>query len=132
MSKTGSHRSRHRNTSTGLTERMSADHIFVACGGIGTTRLVLGSLARFDEPVTLQESVQFVIPTVSRIAAADPRRARNFTLNQFNLVYDHTGEGVDLCQIHFYDYNPAFLTSIPDIIKTPRAEPLLSGLITCP
>jgi choline dehydrogenase-like flavoprotein len=118
-----------RNTSTGLMGRISADRIFVACGGIGTTRLVLGSLARFDEPVTLQESVQFVMPTISRLAGADPRTARNFTLNQFNLLYDHTGEGVDLCQIHFYDYNPAFLTSLPNIIKTPRAEPLLSAFL---
>ena len=118
-----------RNISTGNTERISADRIFVACGGIGTTRLVLGSLERFDEPVILQESVQFVMPTISRVPGADPRTARNFTLNQFNLLYDHTGEGVDLCQVHFYDYNRAFLASLPSIITTPRAEPLLSGFL---
>ncbi len=118
-----------RNISTGQVERLSADRIFVACGGIGTTRLVLGSLDRFDQPVTLQESVQFVMPTLSRRAGEDPRTARNFTLNQFNLLYDHTGEGVDLCQIHFYDYNPAFLTSVPDIIKAPSADPVLSALL---
>ena len=39
--------------------------MFVACGGIGTTRLVLGSLGAFDQAVYLQESVQFVMPTVS-------------------------------------------------------------------
>ena len=33
-----------RDTATGQIERLSADRIFVACGGIGTTRLVLGSL----------------------------------------------------------------------------------------
>jgi choline dehydrogenase-like flavoprotein len=118
-----------RNTSTDQVERISADRIFVACGGIGTTRLVLGSLARFDQPVTLQESVQFVMPTLSRLGGEDPRTARNFTLNQFNLLYDHTGEGMDLCQIHFYDYNPAFLTSVPSIIKVPRADPILSALL---
>ena len=33
-----------RNTRTGQLERITADRVFVACGGIGTTRLVLGSL----------------------------------------------------------------------------------------
>ncbi len=40
-----------RNTRTGQLDRMTADRIFVACGGIGTTRLVLGSLGAFDRPV---------------------------------------------------------------------------------
>ena len=104
-----------RNSSTGQIEHLTADRIFVACGGIGTTRLVLGSLGAFDRSVYLQESVQFVMPTVSMRPATDPRSARNFTLNQFNLLYDVTGEGVDLCQVHFYDYNPAFLASLPGV-----------------
>ena len=118
-----------RNSSTGEDEHITADRIFVACGGIGTTRLVLGSLAAFDQTVYLQESVQFVMPTVSMRPATDPRSARNFTLNQFNLLYDFTGEGVDLCQVHFYDYNPAFLASLPRALLSPNAEPALSALL---
>jgi choline dehydrogenase-like flavoprotein len=118
-----------RDTESGATERLTADRVFVACGGIGTTRLVLGSLNQFDVPVTLQESVQFVMPALSIRPGVDPRTARNFTLNQFNLLYDHTGEGLDLCQIHFYDYNPAFLASLPGMLNSPQAEPVLSALI---
>ena len=101
----------------------------MACGGIGTTRLVLGSLGAFDQAVYLQESVQFVMPTVSLRPVPDPRAARNFTLNQFNLLYDVTGEGVDLCQVHFYEYNPAFLESLPGAIRGPSAEPALAALL---
>ena len=101
----------------------------MACGGIGTTRLVLGSLGAFDQPVYLQESVQFVMPTMSMHAVPDPRSARNFTLNQFNLLYDVSGEGVDLCQVHFYEYNPAFLASVPGVIRRPGAEPALTALL---
>ena len=118
-----------RHTRTGQLERMTADRIFVACGGIGTTRLVLGSLGVFDQAVYLQESVQFVMPTVSMRPVGDPRSDRNFTLNQFNLLYDFSGDGVDLCQIHFYEYNPAFLTSLPGAIRRPTAEPLLTALL---
>ncbi len=118
-----------RHTRTGQLERMTADRIFVACGGIGTTRLVLGSLGVFDQAVYLQESVQFVMPTVSMRPVGDPRSDRNFTLNQFNLLYDFSGDGVDLCQIHFYEYNPAFLASLPGVIRSPPAEPALAALL---
>lgn len=118
-----------RNVQTGGVERLGADRIFVACGGIGTTRLVLGSLGLFDQPTYLQESVQFVLPAVSRRPVGDPRAARNFTLNQFNLLYDASGEGVDLCQVHFYDYNPALLESLPPVVRRKGADPLLAALL---
>ena len=117
------------NSSTDQIEHLTADKFSVACGGIGTTRLVLGSLGSFDRSVYLQESVQFVMPTVSIRPAPDPRLARNFTLNQFNLLYDVTGEGVDLCQVHFYDYNPAFLASLPGVLRNPKAAPALAALL---
>jgi ferredoxin len=118
-----------RSTRTGRLERLTADRIFVACGGIGTTRLVLGSLGVFDQAVYLQESVQFILPAVSTRPVPDPRLARNFTLNQFNLLYDSTGEGVDLCLVHFYEYNPAFLGSVPGAIRGPHAERVLAALL---
>jgi choline dehydrogenase-like flavoprotein len=86
-------------------------------------------LEALDEPIYLQESVQFVLPALSLRPVSDPRQARNFTLNQFNLVYDATGEGVDLCQIHFYDYNPAFLGSLPGAVRQPGAETILAALL---
>ena len=112
-----------RSTRTDEVELVGADRIFVACGGIGTTRLVLGSLGLFDRVVHLQESVQFVLPALSIRPVPDPRLSRNFTLNQFNLLYDDTGEGLDLGLVHFYEYNPAFLGSIPGPIRGPIADP---------
>ena len=99
---------------SGRVVTMSADRIFVACGGIGTTRLVMGSLGIFDQTIELGESVQIVMPAISRSPTrTDPREERDFTLNQFNLVYDASGDGFDLCQMHFYPYNPVFETSLP-------------------
>ncbi len=118
-----------RSTKSGRLERLTADRIFVACGGIGTTRLVLGSLGALDRAVYLQESLQFVMPTISRRPVPDPRSERSFTLNQFNLLYDATGEGVDLSVVHFYDYNPAFLGSLPGALRRPHAEPALAAVL---
>jgi choline dehydrogenase-like flavoprotein len=118
-----------RDLSSGRVENISADRIYVACGGIGTTRLVLGSLKLFHRPVYLGESVQFVMPTISKSPTADPRREREFTLNQFNLVYDVNGDGMDLCQIHFYPYNPLFQSSLPGPLQHTVAKPLTTALL---
>ena len=118
-----------RDTKSGRLETIAADRIFVACGGIGTTRLVLGSLGILDRAVYLQESVQFVMPAMSLRPVPDPRRAANFTLNQFNLLYDDSGDGADLCLVHFYDYNPAFLGSVPGAFRRPSADRALAALL---
>jgi choline dehydrogenase-like flavoprotein len=118
-----------RNISTGRVEVLTAERIYVACGGIGTTRLVLGSLGHFNRPVELGESVQFVMPTVSKGTTVDPRGERNFTLNQFNLLYDASGEGFDLCQIHFYPYNPVFESSMPNPLQHSMAKPLVTAAL---
>lgn len=118
-----------RSISSGRIEQLSADRMYVACGGIGTTRLVLGSLDHLDRPVELAESVQFVMPAVSRRPTADPRQERDFTLNQFNLVYDASGDGFDLCQIHFYPYNPVFESSMPTPLQHAAAKPLVTSAL---
>ncbi len=118
-----------KDVQSGQTTSLGADRIFVACGGIGTTRLVLGSLEHFDRPVELGESVQFVLPTVSRRGTGDPRAQRNFTLNQFNLVYDVEGDGYDLCQVHFYPYNPVFMESLPAPLRLRVAQPMVGSLL---
>jgi choline dehydrogenase-like flavoprotein len=113
---------RVKDLSSGRIERLSADRIYVACGGIGTTRLIMGSIGHFDQTIELGESVQFVMPAVSVKPVGDPRTQRNFTLNQFNMVYDATGEGFDLCQIHFYPFNPVFERSLPALLQRPSLQ----------
>jgi ferredoxin len=125
----GAPRALVQHSGEGRAEWLTADRIFVACGGIGTTRLVLGSLGVFNRAVQLQESAQFVMPAVSIRPVPDPRTTRAFTLNQFNLLYDDTGEGLDLSQIHFYEYNPAFLASLPQTLRRRRAEPLVGAVL---
>ena len=51
-----------RELRTGRTERLEADRVFVACGAVGTTRLVLGSLGHFGRDISLSQSVEFVLP----------------------------------------------------------------------
>jgi choline dehydrogenase-like flavoprotein len=118
-----------RDLATGGTQRLEADRIFVACGAMGTTRLVLGSLGHFGRDVSLGESVQFVLPTFSSRATIDPRAEDNFTLNQFNVVVDTDGGGFNLAQVHFYPYNPVFLATLPAFLQARFARTVTTSML---
>jgi choline dehydrogenase-like flavoprotein len=107
----------------------TANRVFLAAGAMGTTRLVLGSLQQYERPVTLLESAQFVVPSLSRRPTPDPRRLHTFTLNQFNLLVDTQGDGVELSQIHYYPYNPTFLESLPGPLRERPTSKSTSALL---
>ncbi|MCZ2828710.1 hypothetical protein O2W14_07700 [Modestobacter sp. VKM Ac-2986] len=119
---------RFRELASGARSELHADRLFVAAGAVGTTRLVLGSLPGPPTSVRMAESRQFVVPFLSRRGVADPRRpdARDFTLNQFNVLLSFDEQDVDTAHVHCYPYNPAFLDALP----SPLRHPALSRLST--
>ena len=119
---------RFRELATGERHELHADRVFVGAGAMGTTRLVLGSLPEPPASVRMAESLQFVVPFLSRRGVADPRRpdARDFTLNQFNVLLSFDEDDVDTAHLHGYPYNPAFLDALPGLLRSPS----LSGLTT--
>jgi hypothetical protein len=106
-----------------------ADRIYVACGAFGTTRLVLASLEHYDQPVVLDESVQFVLPTLSAKRTPDPRAVNSFTLNQFNMVVSLDDVGRDVSQLHFYSPDLAYLDAMPALLRMRAALPAAMGLL---
>lgn len=114
-----------KEVASGRIHRFEADRVYVACGGMATTRLILGSLRMFDREITMGESVQFMLPMLSLRSTPDPRRRRQFTLNQFNMVVALDDKGLDVSQIHFYTYDPAFLDALPGPLRSPRMEPVM-------
>ncbi len=120
---------RVRDLAGGGDRLLRADRVFVACGAFGTTRLVLGSMARPPSQVSFGESAQFVLPMASLRAVPDPRSVPELTLNQFNLVVDLDEGGPGVAQIHFYPYNPAYLAALPAPLRRDWAEPLTAGLL---
>jgi ferredoxin len=102
--------------------RFEADRIYLACGAIGSTRLVVNSLDLFDAPISLQESAQFALPFVSLGPTSDPKVEPQFTLNQFNMLVSPYGNEVDLALLHFYSYNTAFDDALPSFLRLPIAR----------
>ena len=109
-----------RELASGRLQRFEADHVLLACGGFGTTRLVAGSLGLYGRGIALQESLQFILPFFSAAPTGDPRSQPDFTLNQFNLVVELDDVGLDVAQLHFYTYNAAFVDQLPRLFRTPR------------
>jgi choline dehydrogenase-like flavoprotein len=118
-----------REMTTGRLERFTADRVFIACGAVGTSRLVAGSLEIFDTPIEVHESAQFTVPFLSAAPVADPRGQANFTLNQFNMVLQLDEAGRDLSQIHFYTYNSAFDQALPGPLRARAAGRLRAQLL---
>ncbi len=118
-----------RELKTGQDHTFRGHRLFLAAGGIGTTRLVLGSLPAPPETVELGESRQFMVPFVSTRPVADPRERDDFTLNQFNMLLDFGGQGWDTAHVHCYPYNPAFLTALPGFLNQPKAQPVTRELL---
>jgi choline dehydrogenase-like flavoprotein len=111
-----------RKLSTGQVHRFEADLVFVACGAIGTTRLVANSLDLLDTDLSMKESQQFLVPMLSMHPTRDPRAEPSFTLNQFNMIVSLDDVGLDVSQLHFYTYDPAFIDALPRPLRARWAE----------
>jgi ferredoxin len=114
---------------SGRIQRFETDRVFLACGAIGTARLVMQSLEVFDQPVAIEEPAQFIIPFFSVRPTPDPVAEPQFTLNQFNMLVALDDAGLALSQLHFYTYNPAFVDALPAVLRTRRAAPIVAQLI---
>jgi ferredoxin len=118
-----------KEVSTGQLQRFEADHVYVACGAMGTTRLAANSLGLFGTDISMQESRQFIMPFLSRRAVEDPRGMDDFTLNQFNMLVSPDGGDVDVSLLHFYSFNSAFIDGLPSVLQASWAEPLKTQLL---
>jgi ferredoxin len=107
---------------TGRMRRFEADRVYVACGAIGTTRLVANSLGLFDVDLPMLESRQFVLPLLSLRATEDPRNKRDFTLNQFNMIVAPDGGSADISTLHFYTFNSEFIDGLPSVLRARSVE----------
>jgi choline dehydrogenase-like flavoprotein len=120
---------RGTDLATGREVRLEADRVFVGAGGLGSTRIALNSLSAPPNEVALQESVQFLVPFVSRRSAGDPRGQHDFTLNQFNLLLKYDDEAYTTSQVHCYPYNPAIAEALPGWLP-PSLSGALLGRVT--
>jgi ferredoxin len=120
-----------RNVQTGQRHEFRADRLFVGAGGIGTTRLVLASMAAPPRSIDFAESAQFVLPFLSaRAVPASPAPgSHDFALNQFNVLLHFDDEAYTTSQVHCYPYNDAILDALPAPLRARWAAPARDQLV---
>ena len=97
----------------GASETISARRVFVACGALPTTRLVLASLEH-DEPVTIRDSAYFTFPVLRRRLRA-PRVGPSIvgnTLAQAFVAIDDDAVSSRLVHLSLYGYNDLVLRTV--------------------
>lgn len=115
-----------RDLSTGAVRHFEADRVLVACGAMGTTRLVLTSRGQPGDELTLAESAQFVMPLLSRRATADPRTEPHHTLGQVSMTLPWDDFRDEPAHLQVYTYDPSFLDALPG---PARREPMAGRLL---
>ena len=110
-----------KELATGRLRRFEADRIYIACGAMGTTRLVAN---RWDSSASTcrcssRSSTSCPWHPCER---PDPREEPDFTLNQFNMIVALEGSSVDISQLHFYTFNSAFTDALPSLLQGRATE----------
>lgn len=91
--------------------RLSASRVFVACGSISSTRLMLESMGR-TQPVPLRDSQYFVIPMVTLRAAPVSVATQGNTLAQVFVEYENVGIFAHATHLQIYGYNDIMLSAL--------------------
>jgi len=95
-----------RDLASGATVEDTADRVFIAAGVLPSARLVLESLDRFDQPVTLRDSQQFFLPMLHRWwPRPDPVTEPRYALAQLFLEILDPAVAESTVHLQLYTYN---------------------------
>jgi hypothetical protein len=89
-------------------ERFTARALILAAGALGTTRIVLRSLDKYDHPVPFASNPHMYIPSVNYRGVGTPHSSRAHSLAQLTMVYEPE-EGTDQVQMQMYSYRSLLL-----------------------
>ena len=118
-----------RSLESGRVDTFFADKVLLACGALGTTRLVAQSLRLWSTRIHIRESAQFLAPLVSLRGVKRLTQDGTFTLNQFNILLPFDEVGHDLVEIHGYPYNQAIDDALPGVLRRPELRFLRSQIL---
>ena len=116
----------------GTPVRFEAARVYVACGALGSTRLLLGSLDAWDRPVELKDSQYFLLPLLRLRGAGCPRREPLHTLAQLFLELRDPSVCPRAVHLQVYGYNDlvaSFFERLLGWLGRP-AQPLVDALLS--
>lgn len=120
-----------REMATGSRTRVEADRVYVACGPIATTRLILSSLDCYDRPVTLRDSQYFLLPWLRSRGGLRPREESLHTLCQIFLELRDPRIEAHNIHLQVYSYNDLYARLFDHLLGPLRhvAQPAVDALL---
>jgi choline dehydrogenase-like flavoprotein len=97
-----------RGTDGAAREPLRAERVFLACGVVSTTRLLLASLDAFDRPARMLDSQYFLLPLLHLRGAGDPQREALHTLAQLFIEIRDPRVSARNVHLQVYSYNDMY------------------------
>jgi choline dehydrogenase-like flavoprotein len=97
---------------TGEPTQFRGSRVFLACGTISTTGILLESLEAYDRPVTLVDSQYFIVPVLRYANARGVHKESLSTLCQIFLEVLDSSISNHLVHLQFYGYNDLYEKSL--------------------
>jgi ferredoxin len=125
----------HRRRRPAETGRLNASRVFVACGAVSSTRLMLASTGRAQVVRWLRDSQYFVIPMVTARAAPVSVATQGNTLAQVFVEIEDARIAEHAMHLQIYGYNDIMLSALAQRLPVGPAglervlRPLLGRLL---
>jgi choline dehydrogenase-like flavoprotein len=110
----------HRTRGESL--QFDAERVYVACGAVGTTRLLLQSLDALDHPLEMKDSQYFLLPWLRIRGVSRPRDEALHTLCQAFVELNDPSVARHNIHLQVYGFNDVFV-SLFDRMLGPLSRP---------
>jgi len=105
-----------RRVADGQTQEFSAERVFLGCGTVSTTRIVLESLSAWGREILLRDSQYFLTPLLRFHATPDVTTERLHTLSQVCLPLRDPALSPRSIQLLLYTYNDLYRRALETIL----------------
>ncbi len=94
----------------------TGDRVYLACGVISTTKIMLESLEAFDKELIVKDSQWFLIPLIRYKKSPGVINENLFTLSQLFIELFDPALSKNTINLQLYTYNDLFLSAIKNIL----------------
>ena len=115
----------------GAPQKFTARRVYVACGAVATTKLLLESMQAYDARVVLKDSQYFLFPMVQYERTPRVQEEPLHTLAQAYVEIFDDALSARTIQLQFYTYNDLFAAAVRAKAKFfhPLLKPFLPALL---
>ncbi|MFP8878460.1 MAG: GMC oxidoreductase [Myxococcota bacterium] len=120
----------HRHSSESI--QFDAERVYVACGAVGTTRLLLQSLEALDHPLEMKDSQYFLLPWLRGRGLSRPRDEALHTLCQAFVELNDPSVEHHNVHLQVYGFSDVFVALFDRLLGplSRPARPLVDALLS--